>query len=67
MPVQPRPEYLPRIHSGQQAIVSLFDLGSAGLPGTVREIKDGTVIVEFGGSLPGIKPGMRADVRIKPD
>ena len=33
--------------------------------GVVREIKDNQVIVEFNSNLPAIKPGMKADVRLK--
>jgi len=67
VPLQPKPDELARIHPGQEAVVVLLDLQSAGLPGTVREVKDGTAIVEFAGAIPGIKPGMRADVRLKLD
>ena len=62
-----KPEDLPRIHPGQEAVVQLLDLQGTGLQGTVREVKDGTAIVEFAGAIPGIKPGMRADVRLKLD
>ena len=63
--LQPKPEELARIHPGQEAVVLLLDLQGAGMQGTVREVKDGTVIVDFAGAIPGIKPGMRADVRLK--
>ena len=43
----------------------VLDLQSAGMPGVVKEIKDDQVIVEFNSSMPAIKPGMRADVRLK--
>jgi HlyD family secretion protein len=67
VPVQPQPHDLPRIHPGQQATVLLLDLGGAGLPGTVKEIRDSVVTVEFAGTVPGIKSGMRAEVRLKLD
>ena len=63
--VQPKPEDLPRIHPGQEALVLLLDLQGAGLQGAVREVKDGSATVEFSGAIPGIRPGMRADVRLK--
>ena len=65
VPVQPQPQDLPRIHPGQQATVLLLDLGGAGLPGTVKEIRDSGATVEFAGTVPGIKSGMRAEVRLK--
>jgi HlyD family secretion protein len=61
----PNPEQLKRIHPGQQALVLVLDLQSAGMPGMVKEIKDGQAIVAFDSGMPAIKPGMRADVRIK--
>jgi multidrug resistance efflux pump len=65
--LQPKPEDVPRIHAGQEAVVLLLDLQGAGMQGTVKEVKDGSVVVEFAGAIPGIKPGMRADVRLKVD
>jgi preprotein translocase subunit YajC len=47
------------------ALVLVLDLDSSGLPGTVKEIKDNQVIVEFASGIPAIKPGMVADVRLK--
>jgi hypothetical protein len=63
--LEPKPDELARIHPGQEAVVLLLDLQGTGLQGTVKEVKDGTVTVEFAGAIPGIKPGMRADVRLK--
>jgi multidrug resistance efflux pump len=65
--LEPKPDELARIHPGQEAVVSLLDLQGTGLQGTVKEVKDGAVTVEFAGAIPGIKPGMRADVRLKLD
>jgi membrane fusion protein (multidrug efflux system) len=65
--LEPKPDELARIHPGQEAVVLLLDLQGAGLQGTVKEVKDGAVTVEFAGAIPGIKPGMRADVRLKLD
>lgn len=63
--VEPQPPDLKRLQPGQPALVSVPDLVASGLPGTVREIKDTQVIVEFTSTIPAIKPGMRADVRLK--
>ena len=61
--LEANPEVLKRLHPGQPATVLLLDLPGMGLPGTVKEIKETEVIVEFGNTLPSIRPGMRADVR----
>jgi multidrug resistance efflux pump len=63
--LDPKPEILKRIVPGLPALVLVLDLQSAGMEGVVREIKDNQVIVEFNSSLPAIKPGMNADVRLK--
>jgi len=65
--IEPKPEDLKRIQPGQQALVLILDLQSQALPGVVREVKDTQAVVEFEGSMPGIKPGMLADVRLKLD
>src|ERR1017187_4374016 len=63
--LDPKPEMLKRIVPGQPALVLVLDLQNAAMPGVVREIKDNQVIVEFDSTLPAIKPGMQADVRLK--
>lgn len=64
---QPKPDELKRIHPGQDVLVLLPDMGSAGMPGRVREIKEADVIVEFNSSVPAIKPGSRAELRFRFD
>jgi multidrug resistance efflux pump len=63
--LEPNPEQLKKVFAGQQALVLVLDLQSAGMPGVVKEVKDGHAIVEFSSALPGIKLGMRADVRLR--
>jgi len=63
--LEPKAEMLKRIAPGQPALVLVLDLQNAAMPGVVREIKDNQVIVEFESTLPAIKPGMPADVRLK--
>jgi multidrug resistance efflux pump len=63
--LDPKAEMLKRIVPGQPALVLVLDLQNAAMPGVVREIKDNQVIVEFDSTLPAIKPGMLADVRLK--
>lgn len=63
----PNPEQMKQIHPGQDVMVVLPDLGGVSTSGRVREIKDPQAIVEFNGTSPAIKPGMRAEVRIRLD
>lgn len=63
--LEPPPPVLKRLRPGQQALVLIPDLQSAGIPGTVKAINGGEVVVEFDCTLPGVKPGMLADVRFK--
>jgi multidrug resistance efflux pump len=63
--LDPKAEMLKRIVPGQPALVLVLDLQNAAMPGVVREIGDNQVIVEFDSTLPAIKPGMQADVRLK--
>jgi len=65
VPLQAKPEVTKRIHPGQPATVMILDLQSTGLPGTVKDVKETEIIVEFGSTIPGIRPGMRADVRLQ--
>ena len=63
--LEPGTQLLKRIVPGQPALVLVLDLANAAMPGVVGEIKDNSVVVEFEGTLKAIKPGMRADVRLK--
>ena len=63
--IEPPPPELKRIQPGQPALVIFPDLGAATLPGAVKEIKDTQVTVEFTSTLSTVKPGIRADVRLK--
>jgi len=63
--VEPQPPDLKRLQPGQPALVNVPDLQTGGIPGAIKEIKDTQVIVEFTSTIPAIKPGMRADVRLK--
>jgi multidrug resistance efflux pump len=58
---------LKRLRPGDPATVLVLDLQSSGMAGVVKGITDTQVIVEFNNMLTGIKPGMRADVRLKPE
>jgi HlyD family secretion protein len=63
--LEPPPAVLQRLHAGQQALVLILDLQSAGIPGQIREIKGNEVMVEFQCALPAVRPGMSVDVRLK--
>jgi HlyD family secretion protein len=63
--LEPGPAILNRLRPGQQALVIIPDLQSAGMPGTVKASNGGEVVVEFDCMLPAVKPGMVADVRFK--
>jgi multidrug resistance efflux pump len=65
--LEPKDEVLKRIIPGMPVTVNVLDLDNAAFQGTVKEIKDKDhqVIVEFGSTSPGVKPGMIADVRFK--
>ena len=65
--IEPPPDVLKRIHPGQPALVNVLDLQTGGMPGEVKDVKDkeGQVIVEFNSAMPAMRPGMRAEVRIK--
>jgi HlyD family secretion protein len=62
--VQPEPAVVPRIKIGQPAAIHVAEAPDP-IAGTVREIKDGRVIVDFTSPTPAIKPGLTAQVRIK--
>ncbi len=62
--VQPQPAVLPRIKVGQPASVHCAEVPEE-IAGTVREIKDGMVIVDFTSPTPAIRPGVTAQVLIK--
>lgn len=64
VPLEPAPDVLRRLHPGGPATVFVLDLQSGG---DIKEIKDNRVLVEFNSNVPAIRPGMRADVRLKLD
>jgi multidrug resistance efflux pump len=62
--VQPEPPALARIKAGQPASIHVAEVPDE-IAGTVREIKDGRVIVEFTSPTAAIRPATTAQVRIK--
>ncbi len=67
VPVEAEPPALTRLHPGGPAMVSVPDLQSGGIPAQIKEIKDSLVVVEFSSTMEAIRPGMRAEVRLKLD
>ncbi len=63
--VEPAADVLKRMYPGQAALIAVLDVQAGGIPGTVREIKGPQAIVEFNSTIPAIRPGMRAEVRLK--
>lgn len=56
-----------RIRPGQPALVLILEMQSAAMPGTVKSVEGSAVVVEFTNTLADLRPGMRADVRLKLD
>ena len=67
VPLEAPAAVAPQIHPGQPALVLILDLQSAGFSGQVKSVEGNQVVVEFECNLQSIKPGMRADVRLKLD
>ncbi|MGA9625164.1 MAG: hypothetical protein WBQ65_11895, partial [Bryobacteraceae bacterium] len=65
--VEPQPAVLKRLRPGQSALVLVPDLGIPGITGDIKEIKGAQVVVEFNSTIPAIRPGMVAGVRLKLD
>ena len=65
VPLEARPDVLKRLRPGQPATVLVLDLQGGGFPGNVKEVKETEAIVEFASTLPAVRPGMRADVRLR--
>ena len=63
--VEPPPPVLKGIVPGLPAMVLVPELTSAGFEGEVKGIDKGAVVVQFVSGLPAVRPGMKADVRIK--
>lgn len=62
--VSPDAETLSRVHSGQTAVIEIAE-APGGIPGTVREVKQGQVLVSFTSPTPLVRPGLTAQVKIK--
>ena len=65
--IEPKPEVLRKLHPGQPALVIIPDLQGIGITGQVKQIQDQQAIIGFESSMPAIRPGMVADVRLRPE
>jgi multidrug efflux pump subunit AcrA (membrane-fusion protein) len=65
--IEPKPEMRKRIRPHQPALVIIPDLESTGYPGEIKAIEDNQVVIAFQSPTPAIRPGMVADVRLKPE
>jgi multidrug resistance efflux pump len=63
--LDPKPEALKRIVPGMPALVLIPEVTDAAITGDVKAIDGKEVIVEFVSSMPAIRPGMKADARLK--
>jgi multidrug resistance efflux pump len=60
-----QPAALSRIRPGQAASIILPEAPNGEIVGSVREVRNGQVVVNFVSPTPAIKPGLSAQVRIK--
>jgi HlyD family secretion protein len=65
--LDPKPEVVKRIYPGMQALVLIPEVTDAAITGDVKAIDGKEVIVEFISSMPAVRPGLKADVRLKLD
>jgi multidrug resistance efflux pump len=59
------PAALSRIRPGQAAAIILPEAPNGEIAGSVREVRDGQVVISFISPTPAIRPGLSAQVRIK--
>lgn len=62
--VEPSPADLARIHSGQDAAITIAEVPEV-LTGKVASVQDGKAVVQFANPSPLVKPGHTAQVRIR--
>jgi|SRR5579871_538502 len=65
VPLDLTPEQLKRIKPSQPALVIIPDLQGISITGAVKEITDNRAVVGFKSSMPAIRPGMAAEVRLQ--
>jgi multidrug resistance efflux pump len=65
--LEPKPEDLKRLRPHQPALVIIPDLQGISLTGEIKQIEGSQVIISFMSSMPAIRPGMPAEVRLRPE
>jgi multidrug resistance efflux pump len=63
--LDPKPEIFKRVVPGMQALVLIPEVTDAAISGDVKAIDNKEVVVEFVSGMPSVRPGMKADVRLK--
>jgi hypothetical protein len=63
--VEPAPAILERIRPGQSAEIRVAEVPDEAFEGTVKEVANGRVIVEFISGTPVVMPGLSAHVRVR--
>jgi multidrug resistance efflux pump len=64
--LSPDPVTARRLKAGDPALVLVADLGGEAIPGTIKEVTEARTLVAFTSPNAGIKPGMTAQVKLKP-
>jgi HlyD family secretion protein len=65
--IEPKPEDLKRLRPHQPALVIIPDLQGISLNGEIKQLAGTQVIIGFMSSMPAIRPGMPAEVRLRPE
>ncbi len=63
--LEPEPQFVARLKAGDPALVVLAEVPGDGVPGTVKSVEGGNVVVEFSSPTPLVRPGATASVRLK--
>lgn len=63
--VAPPPDVLKKVFPGEPVLVVIPDIPNSGSPGTVKAIQGTQAIIAFTNSIPAIRPGMQASVRLQ--
>jgi len=63
--LSPDPKTLEHIHPGAPAVIQIAEAPES-IPASVREVKSGQVFVDFTSPSPAVRPGLTAQVRLRP-
>jgi multidrug efflux pump subunit AcrA (membrane-fusion protein) len=63
--MEAEPSLLAHVRPGDPALVLATEVQDAGLPGTVKEVRDNQAIIAFTSPNPYVRPGMIAHVRVR--